>query len=143
MMSLFATNARNLLVLLVKFERFARFFLVGGTSTLVHNGLLIILTEYGGVASILWWNATATAIATILNFCLQRIWVFKRRDPKTLRRQITRFILKYLALFALWEAGLFVFVTLLGFWYLPVQASLLAVSIPISYWLSNKWVFKL
>ena len=62
-------------------KRFLKFCLVGGSGILVNEGLLFLLTEFGGLYY-LWSSAIAIEASIITNYILNDFWTFRDRSDE-------------------------------------------------------------
>jgi putative flippase GtrA len=117
-----------------------RFFIAGTASTLV-NLTLLYAVEY------LHFHYIAAALAAYLGslafgFTVQKFWSFRNRDANRIHFQLAEYSAVTIINMGINTALMYVFVSLLGLWYLFAQviaAALLAVTSYLAY---NSFVFR-
>jgi len=71
--------------------QFARFFLVGVTATLIDFGLLILFTEFFGTHYLV-GNTLSFLVATVFNYAVSMLFVFKRKDDISRQKEFLIFL---------------------------------------------------
>ncbi len=111
------------------------------TATLVDFGVTVLLKEVFHC-----WYLLASVLGTIsggiVNFSMNRSWVFQARDQK-IHSQVIKYVLVWIGNLVLVSSGVFVFTHYLGLSYLVSKIIVsLTVGIGYNYVLQKKFVFK-
>lgn len=122
------------------FARYARSLFSGGISAVVSVVSLFLFTEYAHYHYLL-SSLFAYAVALIVNFTLQRYWVFVRTDRPAIHNEFIRYGMLVAINAALNTCSMFVLTEYFGVWYV---ASFLIVTIVLSilnYMVAHRYVF--
>lgn len=122
-------------------QQIIRFLIAGVCVAFFNLSLLYLFTEYFHI----WYlvgSVMAYICAVLLNFVLQKFWVFKTPSYQGVRRQFTLYIFVSLGYLALNTVSMYVLVDYLGVQYLISQACITLVLSVINYIINNAFVFK-
>lgn len=115
--------------------RFVRFGLVGASGVLVNTVLLYVLTETGGLHTLI-AAVTATETAILSNFLLNDRWTFQEATPScSWTRRAFRYNCGALAGLVI-SVGVLVLLTHLGMYYLVANLFAIAVAMVWNYAIS-------
>ncbi len=107
---------------------FVRYVFSGGTAAAIDVALLYILVEYFNVYYISAAIFSMT-VSFIARFLLQKYVTFEDKDETHATKQFILYTVLYFASLTATTALLYLFVDMLGFWYLPSQiASILLIA---------------
>jgi putative flippase GtrA len=116
----------------------ARYVIVGGLGTATHLAILTVCVEWGGLDPILGTIAGflgALSVSYVLNHC----WTFQSRRPHL--SSLWRYVTVSLTGLMLNTGMMYVLVSLLHWWYLTAQLSVILI-VPVSNFLMNRyWTF--
>lgn len=117
--------------------KIATFLVGGGLGMLAYFIILYALTEFLFVLYAI--SAAIASIANILiNFFIQKFWVFDRGNSSKTSKELIQYLLMGLVLTVLNSILLYVFVELSGIHYLLVQAILSAFFAFVSFFVIKK-----
>ena len=119
-------------------DRFVRYALVGGISTLTYLGMLAFLVEYFNLDPVL-SSVTCFIVIVLLAYILNYLWVFE--SERTHKKVLPRFlVVSFLGL--MMNTGVMYFtVNIIGLWYIWGQVCA-AVFIPVTNFVMNfYWSF--
>lgn len=108
------------LVALFKRSVLVRYVFSGGTSALIDVALLYVLVEF---LSLYYLSAAiiAMTVSFIARFLLQKYVTFQNRDENQASKQFIYYSLLYLASLGATAGFMYIFVDLLGVWYVAAQ----------------------
>jgi len=125
-----------------RFWEFTRFLLVGASGVIVDFGIYVLLTR--GSA---WWavhfigaNIIATAAASLNNFLWNRYWTFKFFQGSVIA-QYLRYAAVTAVYLGLLQIGLWLSVTVLGWYDLVSKILALAIFVPGYFIVIKSWAF--
>ncbi len=118
----------------VPYRELVRYLIAGGSATVVHFLVLILLTEYAGV-----WYLASSGIAFIcgvtVSFILQKWWTFSEVSTDMIPTQALYYLSVILAGLAVNASILFVLVDVLDMWYVVAQVPVSAIIAIINFFL--------
>lgn len=117
--------------------RFARFALVGGLSTGIYFGLLLLLRDV--IASTLVLAGVCYALSMALNYVAQSTFTFRAGRPS--RRAARRFVVMHAGALAFNAGAMGALVDLAGAMLLPSQVLVTGVLAVSTYLASKHWVY--
>ncbi len=119
--------------------RFARYFLVGGTSAVVDIGLFLILIRLG--ISYQLAGVLGFIVATAVNFILSKHYVFHDRQGVGFRKMIATYLVSSVGLLL---NQLILWIGIEQFFLAPLLAKLVATGMVFfwNYFIRNYYVFK-
>ncbi len=135
-------KVQKLYKILVNRETIA-YAIVGGLTTLVNFISYYMLCNILGVPNLI-ANAIAWVLAVSFAYITNDKFVFLsiKSDVKNEAIKITKFFGARVVTFVIEEAGLYLFVDLLGFYNLIVKAALAVIVIILNYIFSKLYIFK-
>ncbi len=119
--------------------QFIKFCLVGSTGTLIHLGLLYILTEFFYI----WYIFSAAAafmVAVANNFVWNKYWTFKDKTPEIPRQFISYTVVNIISL-GINLSVLYILTEYVGMWYMTAQVVAILVALSNNYLGNKKFTF--
>lgn len=117
-----------------------RFSFVGALSVFTYYALLYGLTEFFRI-----WYIISAAVAFvgyyIVNFSLQKIWTFRNKSKRYIKRQLTQFTLMAIANWTLNTSLLYVLVEYGHMHYMLAQG-ILTIIVSIIAYFALRWIFR-
>jgi putative flippase GtrA len=117
-----------------------RYILAGGFATASNLAVLFISVYYFQI-----WYLTSAIIAfccaVVISYLLQKFWTFKNYSTQDMHKQFLTFFIFALAMLILNTLLMYVFVELIGFYYLLAQAFISLLIACINYIYFNKVIF--
>ncbi|PIQ24763.1 hypothetical protein COW36_23620 [bacterium (Candidatus Blackallbacteria) CG17_big_fil_post_rev_8_21_14_2_50_48_46] len=125
---------------------FFRYVAVGILGTAVDLGTLYLLTHLSGIDPRKSWLfpffvTLAFLFAVVNNYILNRLWTFESRGNQV-SSEFFRFFLVSLGGLALTQALMWVFVSLLGVWYMLAKALTSMLVLVWNFGLNKFWTFR-
>jgi putative flippase GtrA/ubiquinone/menaquinone biosynthesis C-methylase UbiE len=127
--------------LIYEFRGFIKFGVVGGIGSLVHIGLLYLLTDVGGVIYLI--SAVISAIVTAtFNYTINHFWTFEKTE---IRGNWFLGWLKYESIDGIWTiiyvGELALFVEVFGIWYIFGAILAHVINYPFRYLIFKRFVW--
>jgi dolichol-phosphate mannosyltransferase len=124
-------------------SRVLKFMLVGTSGIAVNEGLLYVLTEYGGLFYLL-SSVIAVQCAILNNFTWNHLWTFRdrRRLPHSLLRRLGKFELVSIGGKVTNIAVLYLLVTFAGMQYLIANLFGIAAGFVVNFLANNLWTWR-
>ncbi len=120
---------------------FTKSLAAGGIAALSDLILLSVLVEIFHAGY--WFSVnTSFVLAILINFGLQKYWVFGVRDMPGTHGQFLRFFLMAIFNLAANSALMYLFVDVLSWWYLVAQALAIALLAALNFAVYRNYVFK-
>lgn len=125
---------------------FFRYVVVGILGTAVDLGSLYLMTHFSGIDPRKSWLfpcfvALAFLLAVINNYILNRLWTFESRANQV-SAEFFRFFLVSLGGLVLTQALMWIFVSLLGVWYMLAKALTSMLVLIWNFGLNKFWTFR-
>lgn len=120
--------------------RFTKSIIAGGVAALTDLIALFMLTDVLHIYYVV-SACIAFALAILVNFSLQRFWVFEVTGESNLYTQSMKFIALSLANLAVNTFGVFLLVSRLGLWYIAAQILITVLLISINFYLYKHHIF--
>ena len=120
-------------------KQMAKFYIVGGSGTVVNLGIVYILTQFAGV----WYLLSACAgiaVSVTTNFLGNKAWTFKTKGESL--KLYSGFWASSILGIAIQLSLLYVLVQYFGVWYLGAAFISIIVASLCNFTLSKMWVFK-
>jgi putative flippase GtrA len=120
-------------------EEFVKFCIVGSTGTVIHLGILYVLTEVFHI----WYIISATAgfcVAVANNFVWNKYWTFQNRAPEIPRQFVSYFVINVISL-AINLSVLYVLTEYGGMWYMAAQVVAILVALSNNFLGNKKFTF--
>lgn len=118
-----------------------KYFFAGGLSTGSNLLILFILVHYFQI-----WYLTSAIIsfcsAVIISYLLNKLFVFNNYSRKNIHKQFTVFFIFQLIMLGVNTLLMYIFVDIIGMWYMLAQAISSLTTAVINYIFFNKIVFK-
>lgn len=118
-----------------------RFIFSGGTSFFVHISILYLLVNYFNL-----WYLSSTMIAfcfaVLVNFSLQKFFTFKDYSKKDMHFKFLKFFIFAFIMLCMNTLLMFLFVGILGFWYIFGQIFVNLCTAIVSFFFFNSFLFK-
>jgi len=124
-------------------KQFVKFVLAGTVSTLIDFAIYVFLTRFFVFCQVhyLWTNFTATIIASIINFLLNKKWTFIG-GKKGLLRQYIHFCVVLIGGLAVYQFLFIFFVASLGWHDIIAKVIVGFIIMLVRFHLHKFWVFK-
>jgi len=119
--------------------QFAKFGVVGGIAFVIDYGLMVLLTELGGINPII-SAAISFTISVLFNYAASMRYVFEHRSDLSRKRELFLFILFSVIGLAINEAIMVVGVDFIGVSYLIVKLFATAIVMIWNFWSRKKWL---
>ena len=119
--------------------QFAKFGVVGGIAFVIDYGLMVLLTEFGGINPII-SAAISFTISVLFNYAASMRYVFEHRSDLSRKRELFLFILFSVIGLAINEAIMVVGVDFIGVSYLIVKLFATAIVMIWNFWSRKKWL---
>jgi putative flippase GtrA len=113
-----------------KFGRIIRYVISGGIGTVTNFGLIYLFTDYFGI----WYlksSIIAFIISVIISFICQKYLTFQNTNTEKVHKQMVLFIILALINLGINTLLMYLFVDIVGMWYLSAQvvtSALIAIS---------------
>lgn len=128
-------------MMLVRYEQIVKYIISGGTAAAVDIGFLVLFKEVFG-----WWYLTSAMLAFLLafgvSFCLQKFWTFKDHSTDNMHVQLSVYLLIGLVNLLLNALLMYVFVDIIGIWYVAAQVLTGGLIALMSFFVYKKFIFK-
>ena len=124
-----------------KYFQIIRYILAGGIATAFNLVILFVCVRYFNL-----WYLTGAIIsfcsAVIISYLLQKFFVFKNYSTEKMHLQFLNFFVFNLVMLGVNTLLMYIFVDIMGFWYLLAQALSSTIGACINYIYFNKVIFK-
>lgn len=123
------------------FKKIIRFLIVGLSVVVFNLVLLHVFTEVFDI----WYlfsSICAYILSVILNFFLQKVWVFEHTNSTNMHRQFMSYAIVSLGYLGLNTLGMYLLVGNLHVPYLTAQAGITLVLAVINFYINQTYIFK-
>lgn len=124
-----------------KYFQVIRYIFAGGTATVSNLAILFIGVHYFHL-----WYLTAAIIsfcsAVIISYVLQKFFVFNNSSTENIHKQFLNFFIFNLVMLGVNTLFMYIFVDIIGIWYLLAQVLSAIIGACINYFYFSKVLFK-
>ncbi len=121
-------------------NKILRFIFSGGIAFISHISILFVLVHYFNL-----WYLVSTMIAftfaVTVSYSLQKFFTFQNYSTKNMHRQFLSFLFFALCMLGLNTLLMYIFVDIIGFWYISSQIVINIFTAFFSYIIYNKVIF--
>lgn len=125
-------------ILPTRYHTFARYFVCGGTATVIHYSILTALVELVHLDETL-STAIGYTLSAVVHYTMSYHWAFKSTVAH--HKATIRFVFVALTSLALTTATFWVFHEIVGLWYLLAQAVTTALILFFNFTLNSRFTF--
>lgn len=129
------------LLLILQSRSFLKSVFSGGITAVADFAFLFLFREVLGLDKLLAVNISF-AFAIIVNFLLQKFWTFSNKDLRVAHKQFLKFLGIAVVNFLINSTIMFIFVSMLGVWYIAAQVLVMAGLAIMNFTLYRIFVFK-
>ena len=124
-----------------KYTQIIRYVFAGGFATFSNLATLFVFVHYFKLWY-LWGAVFSFCVGVIVSYLLQKFWTFKNYSRENMHKQFLVFFIFALVMLGLNTLLIYVFVDIIGLWYLLAQALSSLITACINYIYFNKVIFK-